>query len=242
MSYTCTSAGAEFDASAVFSLASRSSYVPWKIASTLILLWLLLNPATILLTASPLTPDIACHQVMVAAGATSLAGASALLSDPPGVKPPQAVATIVNARASVASLRIFPSIVSALDRPGGQPPDQLALPHHEQGERRYSDHDDTGHDQTPAERFLEAELRDPYLRRAHKRLVRDQKGPEVLVVRGQEAVDGDRAQRRPRKRYHGRDQESEGRRAVDPRGVPQLTRDLQERLPQQERAEGRGHE
>src|SRR3954469_19506214 len=98
---------------AVFSFASRSSYVPWKIASTLILLWLALKPATILLRASPLTPDIACHQVIVAAGATSLAGASALMSAPaladgfaPVVPPPQAAAAIVIARASVASLRI----------------------------------------------------------------------------------------------------------------------------------------
>src|SRR4029453_16500075 len=127
----------------------------------------------------------------VAAGATSLAGASALLSDPPGARPPQAVATIVTASASVASLRIFPSIVSALDRPRGQPPDQLALPQHEQGERRCSDHDDTGHDQAPAQRFLEAKLGDPYLRRAHKRLVRDQERPEVLVVRREEPVDRD---------------------------------------------------
>src|SRR6185503_5392540 len=174
MSYTCTRAGAAFDARAVFSFASRSSYVPWKMASTLILFWLLLKAVTILLIASPFTPPIACHQVIAAAGATSLAGASALLSDPPGARPPQAVATIVNARASVASLRIFPSIVSALDRPRGQPPDQLALPQYEQGERRYSDHDDTGHDQAPAERFLEAELRDPDLRRPHERLVRDE--------------------------------------------------------------------
>jgi hypothetical protein len=85
----------------------------------LILLWLLLNPATILLSASPLTPDMACHHVIVAAGATSLPGASPLMSaaplaagpPPPGVVvPPQAAAAIVNASASVASLRIFSSM------------------------------------------------------------------------------------------------------------------------------------
>jgi hypothetical protein len=78
-----------------------------------------LKPETILLMASPLTPDIACHQVIVAAGATSFPGARALMSPaapvavgpPPGVVvPPQAAATIVSASASVASLRIFPSM------------------------------------------------------------------------------------------------------------------------------------
>src|SRR5881296_894203 len=250
MSYTCTRAGAAFEAMAVLSFASRSSYVPWKIASTLILLWLLLNPATILLSASPLTPDIACHQVSVAAGATSFAGASALMSagaplgavPPVGVVPPQAAAAIVNARASVVSLRIFPSCVLALDRPGGEASDQLTLTQHEQGERRYGDHDDTGHDQAPAERFLEAQLRDPYLRRAHECLVRDEQRPEVLVVGRQEAVDRDGAQCRPRQRDHGRDEEAECRRAVNPRRIPELTRDLHESLPEEERAEGRGHE
>src|SRR3979490_1804492 len=106
MSYTCTSAGAAFEAMAVLSFARRSSYVPWKIASTLILLWLLLKPATILLSASPLTPDMACHQVIAAAGATSLAGASALMSAAPplgaapvGAAPPQAAAAPRHPRA-----------------------------------------------------------------------------------------------------------------------------------------------
>src|SRR3954466_14803118 len=127
---------------AVFSLASRSSYVPWKIASTLILLWLALKPATILLRASPLTPDIACHQVIVAAGATSFAGASALMSPPPlgvppvpGAVPPQAAASIVIASPSPRSLRIdasmYPSL--SLDRTGGQAANQLTLAKHEQG-------------------------------------------------------------------------------------------------------------
>src|SRR6185503_13387287 len=102
---------------AVLSFASRSSYVPWKIASTLILLWLALKPSTIFLTASPFTPDIACHHVMVAAGATSLAGARPLMSPlllaagpPPPVLPPQAAAATMIARPNAASLRIFPSV------------------------------------------------------------------------------------------------------------------------------------
>ena len=95
--------------------------MPWKTVVTLILLWLLLKPVTILFSASPLTPDIACHHVIVAAGATSFPGASALMSPaplgaapPPGVVPPQAAATIVSASANVASLRIFPSMRPSL--------------------------------------------------------------------------------------------------------------------------------
>src|SRR5207253_10584816 len=143
-------------------------------------------------------------------------------------------AAIVNASASVASLRIFPSCVLALDRPGGEASDQLTLSQHEQGERRYSDHDDTGHDQAPAERFLEAQLRYPNLRRAHERLVRDEQRPEVLVVGREETVDRDGSQRGPRERDHSRDEEEKCRRAIDTRRVPQISRDQQEGMTYQD--------
>src|SRR6266550_5422092 len=156
MSYTCATAGAAFDASAVFSLDSRSSYEPWNTASTLMLLWLLLKPATILLTASPFTPPIACHHTILAAGLTSLPGAWALrsvplpaLPPPPVPPPPHAAAIIASASPSPASFRIFPSIALTLDRTGGQSANELALPEYEQGERRHRDHDDTRHYKTP---------------------------------------------------------------------------------------------
>src|SRR5437868_613186 len=179
MSYTCTSAGAALDASAVLSLLRRSSYVPWKTASTLMLLWLLLKPSTILLRASPLTPDIACHHTIPAAGLTSLPGAWALSSwlpppPVPGVPPPHAATSIVIPSASAANLRICPSTALALDRTRGESSDELTLPEHEQGERRYGDHDDTRHDEPPAERLLEAKLRYADLRGAHQRLVRNE--------------------------------------------------------------------
>src|SRR3981081_4021744 len=50
-------------------------------------LWLALKLLTILLSASPLMPDIACHHVTFAAGLTSLPGARALWS-PGGLAAP----------------------------------------------------------------------------------------------------------------------------------------------------------
>src|SRR2546430_15319328 len=211
-------------------------------------LWLLLKFVTILLSASPLMPDIACHQVIWAAGLTSLPGARALwspvgLAPPaPGVPPPHAAASIESAIANAASLRIFPSMPLPLDRTRGQSSDQLTLPQYEQGECWYSDHDDTRHDQAPAERFLEPQLRDADLSGAHERLVGDEERPEVLVVRRKEAVDRDRSQGRSRERDDDLAKEAEGARAIHARGVPQLARDLHERLTQQECAEGRGEE
>src|SRR6266436_5221662 len=150
-------------------------------------LWLLLKFVTILLSASPLMPDIACHQVICAAGLTSLPGARALwspvgLAPPPlGVPPPHAAASIESAIANAASFRIFPSMPLPLDRTRGQSSDQLTLPQYEQGECWYSDHDDTRHHQTPTERLFEAQLRDADLRRSHERFIGDQERPEVLV-------------------------------------------------------------
>src|SRR5256886_3525190 len=114
MSQTCTSAGAEFEARAVLSFASRSSYDPWKTASTVMLPWLLLKLSTIRFSASPLMPPCACHQVIFAAGLTSLPGAFGPVSaagppPPPPVPPPQAAASKVSPSASAPSLRIFPS-------------------------------------------------------------------------------------------------------------------------------------
>src|SRR5439155_25107430 len=108
--------------------------------------------------------------------------------------------------------------------------------------RGYGDHDDAGHHEAPPERFLEPQLRDPHLRRAHQRLIRDEERPEVLVVRREETVDGDGPERRSREREHHRTKETERRGPVDPGRVPELARDLEERLPQQERAERRRQE
>src|SRR5437879_13829209 len=118
-----------------------------------------------------------------------------------------------------------PPLCRSLDRPRGQPAYELTRTHHEQGERRYGDHDDTRHHEAPAERFFEPQLRDPDLCRAHERLVRDKERPEVLVVRREEAVDRDGAQGRSRERDHDLAKETEGGRTDDPRRVPHLTRD-----------------
>src|SRR4029077_17149951 len=116
---------------------------------------------------------------------------------------------------NAASLRIFPSMPLPLDRTRGQPSDQLTLPQYEQGECWYSDHDDTRHHQTPAQRLLETQLRDADLRRSHEGFIGDQKRPEVLVVRRKEPVDRDRAERRARQRNDDLAQEAELRRPVD---------------------------
>src|SRR5438034_5988381 len=88
------------------------------------------------------------------------------------------------------------ALTLTLHRPCGEPANELPLPCDEQGERRYGDHDDTGHDDAPPGRFLEAQLRDADLGGAHERLVRDEERPEVLVVGRQEAIDADRGERR----------------------------------------------
>src|SRR5437867_2406892 len=136
----------------------------------------------------------------------------------------------------------FPPLCLSLDRPRGQSSYELTLTQHEQGERRYGDNDNPPHNEDQAERFFEQQLRDPDLCRAHERLVRDKERPEVLVVRREEAVDRDGAQGRSRERNHDLAKETEGGRAVDPRRVPHLTRDLKERLAEQERTERRRHE
>src|SRR3989442_10837223 len=76
--------------------------------------WLLLKLSTIRFSASPLMPPCACHQVIFAAGLTSLPGAFGPVSaagppPPPPVPPPQAAASKVSPSASAPSLRIFPS-------------------------------------------------------------------------------------------------------------------------------------
>src|ERR1700730_15990375 len=201
-------------------------------------LWLALKLFTILFNASPLMPDIACHHVIFAAGLTSLPGARALWSPvglaplPPGLPPPHAAPSIESVIANAASFRIFPSMPLPLDRARGQSSDQLTLPQYEQGECWYSDHDDTRHHQTPAQRLFEPKLRDADLRRSHEGLIGDQERPEVLVVRRKEAIDRDRSERRARQRYDDLAQEAERRRAVDARGIPQLTWDLHEGLAQ----------
>src|SRR3989442_13676329 len=104
------------------------------------LLWLLLKLSTIRFSASPLMPPCACHQVIFAAGLTSLPGAFGPVSaagppPPPPVPPPQAAASKVSPSASAPSLRIFPSSGWPLTchRTRGQAADQLALRQPEQG-------------------------------------------------------------------------------------------------------------
>src|SRR3989442_1132701 len=85
-----------------------------------------------------------------------------------------------------------------LHRTRGQTWDQLTLPKNQRREGWYSDYDDPRHDEAPAERLLEAQLRDADLRGSHERFICDQQRPEVLVVGGEEPVDRDRAERWPR--------------------------------------------
>src|SRR5439155_807440 len=154
---------------AVLSFASRSSYVPWKIASTSMPLPLSLKLFTIRLIASPFTPDIACHHVIFVAGLTSLPGACALRScaPPPVPPPPHATATMASAKANAVSLLMSPPCASpayesydrgsrdavlvpcssALYRASGQATDELALADHEECKRRQGDHHDAGHDE-----------------------------------------------------------------------------------------------
>src|ERR1700704_1580603 len=69
-----------------------------------------------------------------------------------------------------------------LDRTRRQTANELPLSCDEECERRYRDHDDPCHDDTPAGGLLEAQLGNADLRRAHERLVGDEERPEVLVV------------------------------------------------------------
>src|SRR5687767_4165425 len=210
------SAGAALDASAVFSFASASSYVPWKIASTVILFWLLLNASTALLTASPFVPPMACQKTILLAGSTPLSGAfgpvSAAVPLPAGEPPPHAVATSARAMARLTKVRMSlllrgprvrgPRSMLALDGAGGQSANELTLAEEQEDQRRRSDHDDAGHEEAPAQRLLEAQLREPDLRRAHERLVRDEERPEVLVPGAEERVHRHRAEGRTREREH----------------------------------------
>src|SRR5438270_13386442 len=94
--------------------------------------------------------------------------------------------------ASARDLRMrLPPRLLTLDRSCREPANELPLPRDQESERRYRDHDDTRHDDTPPGGFLEAQLRHPDLGRTHERLVGDEQRPEVLVVRRQEAVDTD---------------------------------------------------